>query len=713
MTETARASLHVGNPAKFFSAAEGAEPERRGWDEEMYNCKNKDTNNHYDFSRKNLNFEINSKGEIVPLGSNHIPLHERIKQRLDELGFVPYYEQNRPDVIADNSPNCTVTMIFSGNHNVLSRLAFGEQNVDFTLQESNAHITRQKGIEDWAKDTYDFVCRRYGTENIIGFDVHLDETTAHAHVQIIPVAKAKKRGRIGNVYKKKDNPAVVLSTKEWKKLPKGERDNYVKCEKQKDEKDCVSYAKVFGENVFQVKETYRQLHTDYHEEVGKKYGLERGTSIRDLPFDEQLDHVHKNKQILEAERLAKENVAQIQKKISTLEAKKTAIEQQTKAATQRKAEAEKDANIAELFKELANVAEEDLKVPPLKINAIIKGARDAINGELDIPIPVMKQKEWREERQKNIKLALTNMQTNLGGARDNHVGEIRNLSKRIYQSYKQELAKLIKENETLRNENKTLSANNSTLQKENHQLKDKISKIDANAIEKLRTKKDSQISELKTKLSSETQRANTAETSLSDLRKRWNMIWSYPEMRQCWDEIVKREKEKQAEQERKEREKTERYNAILDSVIEDGRKAQREFAQSKRICHFNDEEARRVYYALVALATKHDLSLQTKIGIENIVKRFLDGCDWYYISDFSKHCCYSWTNLFATKNANFDQSYIDSFLSLVDEMSGGAENNVSLSGSNGSADQLTNWDGTKKLDLAAPEKKKDGKGFGY
>ena len=63
------------------------------------------------------------------------PLHERIKQRLDELGFVPYYEQDRPDVIADNSPNCTVTMIFSGNHDVLSRLAFGEENVDFTLKK--------------------------------------------------------------------------------------------------------------------------------------------------------------------------------------------------------------------------------------------------------------------------------------------------------------------------------------------------------------------------------------------------------------------------------------------------------------------------------------------------------------------------------------------------------------------------------------------------
>ena len=46
-------------------------------------------------------------------------------------------------------------------------------------------------------------------------------------------------------------------------------------------------------------------------------------------------------------------------------------------------------------------------------------------------------------------------------------------------------------------------------------------------------------------------------------------------------------------------------------------------------------------------------------------------------------------------------------------MSGGTDNNVFLSGSSGSANQLTNWDGTKKLGLAAPVKKKDGKGFGY
>ena len=35
-----RAAIHVGAPAKSFSAAEGYEPERRGWDENTCRLKN-------------------------------------------------------------------------------------------------------------------------------------------------------------------------------------------------------------------------------------------------------------------------------------------------------------------------------------------------------------------------------------------------------------------------------------------------------------------------------------------------------------------------------------------------------------------------------------------------------------------------------------------------------------------------------------------------
>lgn len=97
-----RAAIHVGKDKKSFSAQVGNEAERRGWDENVYRLKNadKDKNNHYNFSRKNLNFEIVKGGKVIPLGSNLIPLHERVQMRLDELGFKPYIgcQASRPSI---------------------------------------------------------------------------------------------------------------------------------------------------------------------------------------------------------------------------------------------------------------------------------------------------------------------------------------------------------------------------------------------------------------------------------------------------------------------------------------------------------------------------------------------------------------------------------------------------------------------------------------
>ena len=67
-----RAAIHVGKDKKSLSAQVGNEAERRGWDENVYRLKNadKDKNNHYNFSRKSLNFEIVKGGKVAPLGSN-------------------------------------------------------------------------------------------------------------------------------------------------------------------------------------------------------------------------------------------------------------------------------------------------------------------------------------------------------------------------------------------------------------------------------------------------------------------------------------------------------------------------------------------------------------------------------------------------------------------------------------------------------------------
>ena len=462
-----RAAIHVGAPAKSFSAAEGNEPERRGWDEKTYRLKNQDTNNHYDFTRKHLNFEINGKGQIISLGSNPVPLHERLQKRLDELGFKTYKDKNNPSGISDNSPNCTVGIIVSGDHDVLSRLAFGDQDVDFTLQKSNVHILLKQGIRDWAMDTYQWACRRWGAENIIGFDVHLDETTPHIHIQTIPVAKTKSRGRASVKYVHKDDKSKVLSQKEWKKLPEEIRNDFIKTEVERREKECVSYARVWGEDKYAVGRTYYQMHTDYFNEVGHKYGLERGDDISMLPEEEKRGRIHKNKSVLEAERQAKDaivktqienerlkcqkekivgEVQSIRKEKDSLQEQKNKIEVEIQSAELHKENLEGRISQIEKYAAALDIKEEDLRVPTLKTNPLVRKALDAIQSELEKPIPTFGQKEWREERRISIKGILTDLQTELFNAKDAQKEDILKLGKSLYNKAMNDARTIIEQN---------------------------------------------------------------------------------------------------------------------------------------------------------------------------------------------------------------------------------------------------------------------------
>ena len=485
-----RAAIHVGAPAKSFSAAEGYEPERRGWDEKTYRLKNQDSNNHYDFSRKHLNFEINDKGQIVPLGSNPMPLHERLQKRLDELGFKPYKDKTNPMGNSDNSPNCTVDIIVSGDHRVLTRLAFSYQDVDFTLQKSNAHVVLKQGIRDWAMDTYEWACRRWGAENIIGFDVHCDETTPHIHIQTIPVAKTKVRGRSSVMYVHKDDKTKVLSQKEWKKLPEEIRNDFVRTEVERRERECVSYARVWGEDKHAVGRTYYQMHTDYYNEVGRMYGLERGDDIAMLPGEEQRERVHKNKAILEAERQAKDAIANSKMENTQLEQQKDRIRTEAQQAEQRKEEAESKLVTLESYLKALHITKEDLVVPSLNKNPLVIEALKSIQAELDKPIPSFGgQKEWRDERKKAVKMILTDMQTALFNAKEAQKQDILKLGQSLYKKAMKDVQAIIEQNRQLQKANEQLTD-------ENKRLKKIISTMDETAVNNLRKQKDAEIERL-------------------------------------------------------------------------------------------------------------------------------------------------------------------------------------------------------------------------
>lgn len=668
-----RAAIHVGKDKKSFSAQVGNEAERRGWDENVYRLKNadKEKNNHYNFSRKNLNFEIVKDGKIVPLGSNPIPLHERIQMRLDELGFKPYMDARHPDQVSKNSPNCTVGMIFSGDHNVLYNLAFGNQRIDTSNPDADhSHIVLQQGIYKWAKDTYDFACRKWGEENIVSFAVHCDETSIHAHVQTIPVEKVKKRGRIGSKYVNKNNPDIVLSTKEWRALPKEERDNYTKQTASKDYVECVSYAKVWGETRKAKSEYLSQLHTDYHNEVGRKYGLARGIPYNELSEEEKRGRRHKNKVVLEAERQAKAALDKVEK-----------------------------------YAVLATIDKQELTFPLLNIKTPVQEAMVAVKKELAIPIPALiGQKTWREERTANINDAIKALVTAINVERNKQNNGIRASVNKTYTYYMQQLNKLIIENKALQNENEALKA-------ENAKVKQHISQLDENAVRRVTTQKDAVIERLNTQLASKNEDITKLKTNYNTLWEKykilviqWNDLTKQPEIIEAVKRVEER-KEQEAEAKREEQARQDRFQDVLDRFISEGHEQLKAFSQSSRI-DFYEKEAKAIYYGIMATATKSNIALRSPQGAKFAVERFLASMDWNGCGNYRRECVAHWTKLFATDEVVYTEPIIQNFLSFVDLMSCSADTYVSLGGSNGCADQLTNWDGTQKLGLGTPSKKK-------
>lgn len=658
-----RAAIHVGTDKKSFSSQVGNEAERRGWDEKRYQLKNADIdkNNHYNYSRKRLNFEIVKGGKIVPLGSLSVPLHERLQHRLDELGFKPYMDAKRPDQVSRNSPNCTVGIIFSGDHDVLKRLAFGEQKLNTSDPNADHNkVVLQKGIYDWALDTYRFACEKWGEENVIGFDVHCDETSIHAHVQTVPVEQVRKRGRIGSKYIHKDNPEKVLSTKEWRALPKEERDNYTKSEAAKGVVERVSYAKVWGERAKDKSQYLSQLHTDYYNKVGHKYGLARGFSYDELSEEEKRGRKHKNKVVLEAERQAKVALDKVEK-----------------------------------YAVLATIDKKELTIPLLNIKAPVQEAMNAVKKELAIPIPtIIGQKAWREERTTNINDAIKALVAAVNAERDKQNEGVRKSVNMTYTYYMQNLNKQIEENKSLR-------AENDALKTENNKVKQRISQLDEKAVERVTT----QLVYAKEELASAKSYNTTLMEMYNDLKARWNAIWQEPEMTDAWRRLeVRKEREakekarQEAEAKRESMARQNRYIGVLDKFIHEGHEALSSFAKTDRV-NFNEKESASIYYGIMASAVKHNIGLDSKASIESAAKRFLSDMSWHGFTDFKQECVTNWTKLFATNEVQFTNNAIDNFLTFVDHMSCSADTYVSLGGSNGCADQLTNWDGTQKAGL--------------
>ena len=250
MNTDIKQAMHV-EAGKSFGTSEANENERH-WNDDKIDRKNQDPTNHYDKTRMKLNFEIGPDGKVHPLGYQEKSLEVRLKERLTELGWKPF----KPD--SKIQPNCCAKFIFGGNHDRTLEMAFGTQTVNLDKGADNSHLQRCPEIEQWAKDVYDWCAKRYGQKNIIGFQVHLDESSPHIHALIVPVGQRAKSGR-----------------------------------------ECVMWSAKFGKTRYEYGQILREMHTSLYEEVGSKYGLGRGDSI----VGRNVQHLHKRDYI---RKLAKE-----------------------------------------------------------------------------------------------------------------------------------------------------------------------------------------------------------------------------------------------------------------------------------------------------------------------------------------------------------------------------------------------------------------------
>lgn len=215
---------------------------QRNWSEKQWQNKLQMSDRNYDYTRRNLNFEI-ANGKV-----QKIDISKSIDQKMREMCAArgmrwPNDPNPRRKPGDDDSKvkerNVAACFVFEGSRERMHEIAFGGYGVvDLSRGADNSHVQRTPEIEQWALDTYNWVGCKFGYENIASFYVHLDETNPHIHCDVLPVATVKGKER-------------------------------------------VSYNKVFGDpSKVGNQQKWRAFHDSYYEEVGSKWGLDRGDDIQ-------------------------------------------------------------------------------------------------------------------------------------------------------------------------------------------------------------------------------------------------------------------------------------------------------------------------------------------------------------------------------------------------------------------------------------------------
>ena len=277
---------------------------------------------------------------------------------------------------------------------------------------------------------------------------------------------------------------------------------------------------------------------------------------------------------------------------------------------------------------------------PLTVKDLIDMTLSRLDREIRTPIPMLKREEWQKERNAKAKEIVTALQSQLLSVSKLHKKKINDVGKKMYLNAKQKIA---------------LAAETD---RENMALRHRISELDERAVAREKSRADAaeqKAHEQTMRGNREEKRANEAESRLSDI-ERFIRMSGASEAYEHWN--------------------------LLYAVVKKAAQTLADWAHSTASI-FNHDDERTIGQGIIAQCQLNNLDPHVESDRQKAASSIADMAD-SLVGSISR-------SLWDLAVTRIGQLASEMRLSI-----GGQ----SVGGSNGNADELTNWDGTKKRGLS-------------
>ena len=276
---------------------------------------------------------------------------------------------------------------------------------------------------------------------------------------------------------------------------------------------------------------------------------------------------------------------------------------------------------------------------PLTVKDLIDMTLSRLDREIRTPIPMLKREEWQKERNARAKEIVTTLQSQLLSVSKLHKKKINDVGKKMYLDVKQKIALAVETD------------------KENMALRQRISELDERAVAREKSRADAaeqKAQEQTMRGNREEKRANEAESRLSDI-ERFIRLSGASGAYEHWN--------------------------FLHDVVKKAAQALADWAHSTASI-FNHDDERAIGQGIIAQCQLNGLNPCQESDRMKAANDIADMAD-SIVGSIGR---FQW-DIAVTR--------IGQLASEMRLSTGGQ----SVGGSNGNADELTNWDGTKKRGL--------------